>query len=166
MKSIDEMLKVYDIVVSLVSHPFSEERHRIDLTNYFPKNQHLMLLVEFDGEIVGGTLGYKSSLFAIAIKPGHQGKGLGRRLLQTFEFSAMKNGVRMISVGADDEDKGFFQRMGYRGKRVSMSKEFPLPGRVLDLKLRKLEAAIGELDVECNMPQNEKGQVLPLPVSI
>ena len=104
-----------------------------------------MLVVEKDGRIIGGALGFRSTLRIIGLEPSARGKGLGRRLLQTFELAAMRRGVRTISLGAD-EAKGFYLRMGYHGKS-SLHKELPAPSRVQDLRLKRLELLFGNLEV-------------------
>ena len=70
----------------------------------------------------------------------------------------MRRGVRMISLGADEREKGFYLRMGYRG-RSSMHKELPLPGRVLAFRLQKLEAVMGDLEAGQVVQTDETGKV-------
>ena len=70
----------------------------------------------------------------------------------------MRRGVQMISLGAVEHAKGFYQRMGYRGKS-SMHKDLPLPGRVLELRLQKLEALIGDLEAGQLVQTDETGNI-------
>ncbi len=50
-------------------------------------------------------------------------KGLARHLLQTFEVGAMRHGATMISLGARETAKGFYDRMGYSGKSLDWHNE-------------------------------------------
>ena len=146
VESIDELLRVWDVIAAQIARHISDaDRHIYDLRRFYPTNRHLMLLIEYEDRIIGGALGHGNTLRALGIEAEHRGRGLGRRLVQVFEFSAMKSGLRMVCLGAHAEAKGFYVRMGYHGKK-SMMKEFPLPGRVLELKLRRLETAIGDLE--------------------
>ena len=73
----------------------------------------------------------------------------------------MQQGVCTISLGAPAQAKGFYARMAYRG-RSSMHEELPLPGRVRDHRLRKLEATIGDLVVGQVVWTDEAGKIPPL----
>lgn len=120
-----------------------------------------MLVAERDGRIVGGALGSSNVLRIIALEPGARRKGLGRRLIQTYEVGAMRRGVQTISLGAIEGAKGFYLRMGYHGKS-SMHKELPLPGRVLEFRLHKLEALVGDLEAGQVVRTDASGKVPPL----
>jgi hypothetical protein len=48
--------------------------------------------------------------------------------------------------------------MGYHGKS-SMHKELPLPGRVLELRLKKLETKLGDLEVGQVVWTDEMGKI-------
>ena len=74
-------------------------------------------------------------------------RGIGRRLVETIELEAMTLGARTISLGAADESRGFWERLGYRGKHAMRQKDLPGPGRVLDARLAKMREAAGDLDV-------------------
>ena len=63
--------------------------------------------------------------------------------------------------GAVDDAKGFYARVGYRGKS-SMHKELPLPGRVREFRLRKLEAELGDLEVGQVVSVDATGKIPPL----
>lgn len=157
--SIGELREALDVLGSQFSPPIQlEDRRFQQLVQAFPKDRSLMLIVLKDGRIVGGALGFKTTLRIIALKPEARGTGLGRRLLQTFEVAAMRHGLGGIGLGTDNEVKGFYIRMGYRGKS-SMHKEFPLPGRVRELRLRKLEASVGDLEVGQPIQLDASGRI-------
>ena len=157
--SIEELKETFDVLGTQFTPPIAEkDRVFTDLVDHYSQDRQLMLVVEKDGQIVGGALGFGDTLRVIALKPEVRGKGLGRRLIQTFEVSAMRHGVPMISLGAAEYAKAFYERMGYRGKS-SMHKELPLPGRVLEYRLQKLEALVGDLEVGQSVETDETGNI-------
>lgn len=157
--SVDELEKAFDILGAQFTPPLTHaDRNFADLLQNYPRDRQLMLVVEKDARIIGGALGFGNILRIIALEPETRGKGLGQRLIQTFEVCAMRHGVRMISLGAVEHAKSFYERMGYREKS-SMHKELPLPGRVLELPLKKLETIIGNLDVGQVIEIDEFGKV-------
>jgi hypothetical protein len=85
---------------------------------------------------------------------------LGHRLLQTFEVECMALGLRSIALGTHDGGRSFYERLGYHG-RASMHKDLPLPGRVLDLRLRKLTAELGDLDAGAIVTTDRDGSKVP-----
>jgi predicted N-acetyltransferase YhbS len=157
--SIGELKEALDVLGAQFEPPIdSRDRVLADLLRHYPQDRRLMVVAEKDGRIIGGAMGFGSTLRIIALVPEDREKGLGRRLVQTFEVGAMRRGVRTISLGAVEGAKGFYVHMGYRGKS-SMHKELPLPGRVLEFRLRKLEAVIGDLDVGQVVQTNKEGKV-------
>ena len=109
----------------------------------------MMLVVEYEGRIVGGAFAFRSghdpgpnsdvTLRIIALVPDQRGAGLGRRLVERIENEATNLGARGIGLGAD-EAIGFYHRLGYRGesgmyKELSLSSAHRRPQdrrRVLD----------------------------------
>jgi predicted N-acetyltransferase YhbS len=157
--SVEELAEAFNLLGAQFTPPItSEDREYVDLLEHYPQDRRLMLVAEKEGRIVGGVLGFGSTLRIIAVEPAERGRGLGRRLIQTYEVCAMRQGVRTISLGAAEGAKGFYQRMGYRGKS-SMHKELPLPGRVLEFRLQKLEALIGDLEAGHVVHTDESGKV-------
>jgi hypothetical protein len=73
----------------------------------------------------------------------------------------MHHRVATISLGARETAKEFYESIGYCGKS-SMHKGLPLPGKSLDWRLRKLDAAIGDLEGGEDLQLDESGKILPL----
>ena len=149
--SIEELGQVCDVIGAQISPPMKREHRRFqELWPPFEADRSLMWLAEDredHGEIVGGALGFRPgggavTLRAIGLAPHTRRQGLGRRLMAAVELEAMKLGARGISLGANDESKGFYQRLGYAGRGSMMHKGLPLPGRLLEARLRKLAAAV------------------------
>jgi predicted N-acetyltransferase YhbS len=160
--SLDELKEAYDLLGSQFARQTTHaDRLFDDLRRCYPQDRRLMLIAERNGRIVGGVLGFENVLRIIALVPEERGKGLGRRLIQIYEVGAMRRGVQVISLGAVEDAKGFYERMGYHGKS-RMQKELPLPGRVLEFRLRKLEALVGDLEVGQVVQTGEDGKVPPL----
>ena len=160
--SVDELTKVFQRLSDLMTPGITDADRLLDkLILHFPEDRRLNLVMEKDGQIVGGVLGSGSTLGPIAVVPEHRGKGLGRRLVQTFELGAMQKGIQMISLGARKSAKGFYLSLGYGG-RSSMHKGLPLPGRVLEWRLRKLEALVGNLETGQAVQTDASGKVPPL----
>jgi len=159
VSSLDELAEAYDILGAQFDPPTTHlDRLFSDLRRCYPDDRRLMLVAEKDGRIVGGVMGFESTLRIIALEPEARGKGLGRRLIETYEVCAMGRGVQMISLGAIEGAKGFYHRVGYRGKS-SMHKELPLPGRVREWRLKKLEARLGDLEAGQVVQVDETGRV-------
>lgn len=157
--SIEELEQAYDLLGAQFTPPTTHaDRLFEDLRRCYPQDRCLMLVVEKEGRIVGGAMGFENVLRIIALEPGARGKGLGRRLVQTYEVGAMQRGVEVISLGAIEDAKGFYQRVGYHGKS-RMQKELPLPGRVLEWRLKKLEALVGDLESGQVVRTDELGKV-------
>jgi GNAT superfamily N-acetyltransferase len=93
--------------------------------------------------IVGGALAFGKggiTLRAIGLEPHVRRQGLGRRLMTRVELEAMRRGAGSINLGAEDESKGFYARLGYAGRGTMMRKGLPLPGAFLQARLRRLAA--------------------------
>jgi GNAT superfamily N-acetyltransferase len=160
--SIEELEAALDFLGAQFKPPITHADRRFDgLRRSFPQDRRLMLVAEQEGRIAGGALGCGSTLSILAVALEARGAGLGRRLIQTFEAAALRSGVSMISLGAIEEARGFYTRMGYRGKRA-MFKELPLPGAAREHRLRKLEAALGDLEAGQVVECDEAGRIPPL----
>ena len=80
-------------------------------------------VVEEDGEIVGcGAIGPywgkedESSLFSIFVRPGRQGKGIGRRIMETLEKDEFALRAKRIEIPASITGLPFYRKMGYSFK--------------------------------------------------
>ena len=157
--SAEELAEALDRLGAQFTPPFTHEAPELSkLFDAYPADCRLMLVAEKEGRIVGGVLGSGNVVRIVALEPNVRRKGLGRRLLQTYEVGAMRRGVQTISLGAIEGAKGFYLRMGYHGKS-SMHKELPLPGRVLEFRLKKLEARLGDLAVGQVVQTEKTGKV-------
>jgi GNAT superfamily N-acetyltransferase len=149
--SLEELATAFDVIGAQFAPAITHEDRRFqDLARRFPEDRPLMLLVEEieaqdgAGRIVGGALAFGEgglTLRAIALEPHVRRQGLGRRLMERLELEAIRRGATSINLGASDDSKGFYARLGYAGRGTMMHKGLPLPGRFLEARLRKLAAA-------------------------
>jgi predicted N-acetyltransferase YhbS len=157
--SLDELKFVYDILGAQFTPTLTHNGWTFeDLANHYPEDRQLMLVIEKEGNVIGGALGFDHILRIIAVTQAYRGVGLGRRLIQTFEVAAMRKGLRMVSLGSHPDAIDFYTKMGYRGNR-GRSKELPLPGKFLEYRLRKWEETSGDLEVGQRIYLNEEGKI-------
>lgn len=82
-----------------------------------------MYVIEDEGKIVGcGAIGPywgkedESSLFTIFVLPEYQGKGVGRKIMETLEADEYFLRARRIEIPASVTGVPFYLRMGYHYK--------------------------------------------------
>jgi len=93
-----------------------------------------MLLAEQNGAIVGGALAHRTGeaveADAIALKLEARRLGIGRQLMEAIEAQAVRLGAQAIYLGgANSENRGFYWRLGFAGRRSLMPKGLPLARR-------------------------------------
>ncbi|MDQ3842064.1 MAG: GNAT family N-acetyltransferase [Actinomycetota bacterium] len=111
----------------------ADDRRLDEPRRRFDSDHELMLaLVDCNG-IRGGVIAFgddEVTVRALGIDAELRGYGRGRRLLELIEARALVRGARRIILGAADEAGGFYERLGYRGKRTMREKQLPPPGAV------------------------------------
>lgn len=110
----------------------------------FDRDRDLMLALVDGTRIRGGIIAFGDDIVtvrAIGIDEELRGQGHGRRLLELVEGRALVRGARAMVVGAADEARGFYDRMGYRGKRTMREKQLPPPGAVRSRLAERAAAA-------------------------
>lgn len=146
--SMEDLRRSFDIAGKQFDPPITHtDRRFADLENNFPSDQSLMIVVSTNNSVVGGVLGFGSTMRLIALDASVRGRGVGRRLVEVFEIEAMKRGAQMVNLGSIEQAKGFYHKLGYRGK-TSMHKELPLPRRLLDVKLKRWAEKLGDLSID------------------
>jgi aminoglycoside 3-N-acetyltransferase I len=85
------------------------------LKELLKKNEFIAFTIIHENEIIGGLTAYEllmyyseaSEVFIydIAVKPGFQRKGLGKKLLSALKEYCNQNGKKEIFVAANEEDK-------------------------------------------------------------
>jgi GNAT superfamily N-acetyltransferase len=121
-----------------------EPRARID------RDHELMLVLEDGTRIRGGVIASGDEVVgvrALGIDDELRGQGHGRRLMELVEARSLVRGARRIVLGADDEARGFYERLGYRGKRTMRAKDLPLPGAVRSRLVARAAAVLEHLTI-------------------
>lgn len=149
--SIDDVRSSFAAIGAAFSPAIPPDDWRLDrLIEGLAEGEPLMIVAEQDGDIVGGVLGRvhdgSAGVHIVGFAESVRGTGLARRVMQTIEVEAMALGARQITLGSVRAARGFYEALGYAGKRTGKLKSLPLPGRVRDLRVAKLQAKIGDLD--------------------
>jgi GNAT superfamily N-acetyltransferase len=97
----------------------------------FREDRNLMLVAKQGNRIVGGALAFRKGdsvkVNVIAIEPEARGIGVGRQLMETIEREAIRLRARTIHLGgANTENRGFYWRLGFQGRRSLMQKGLPI----------------------------------------
>jgi N-acetylglutamate synthase-like GNAT family acetyltransferase len=99
-----------------VEYTDSEETFA-DVVTRFEAFPELFVVADEGGEIVGEASGVakggRVTLTAIAVQHRLQRRGIGKRLLETFERGAARY-AGIVDVGAGAESEAFYLRCGYR----------------------------------------------------
>jgi GNAT superfamily N-acetyltransferase len=115
----------------------------------FFTDRELMVAIA-DGEAVrGGVIAFGDehvTIRGIGVDAAIRGFGVGRRLLEVVEAQALLRGAHAISLGAADDTRGFYERMGYRGRRTMREKQLPPPGAVRDRLVVRARSKLRGLD--------------------
>ncbi len=78
--------------------------------------QGYMVVLEYNGTIVGtGTL-ISGKITRVYVKPASQGCGLGRRIMNLLEQHAIDEGLESVFVYSHVAAKKFYESLGYRIK--------------------------------------------------
>ena len=156
VRSRDELVATFGAIARQFSPPLEVENRLAQLMETFDRDRPLMLCIETGGTLRGGVVAVgvdTVGVRGIGVDEELRGMGAGRRLLEAVEAVAMARGARLIALGSVKAARGFYERLGYRGKRTGKQKELPLPGRVRDLRAAQLLEAIGDLDVGVTIGQ-------------
>ena len=80
----------------------------------------------------------------VAVKPSHQNKGLGSRLVDSFEQYALTHGYREIRLDSRETACPFYEKLGYRRIGKPFTK-INLPHFTMK---KRLKGELGEEDLE------------------
>ena len=146
VRSPDELIATYLAIGRQFASTFQPDDRRLDEPlARFDRDRELMLCVERGGSLKGGVIAFGDDVVtvrAIGVDEDVRGLGVGRRLLETVEALAMRRGAREVALGAAEGARGFYERLGYAGKRAQRRKELPLPGRMRDLRAERALAGV------------------------
>ena len=129
-------------LIHLFRDVFEEAAAALPTIAYHKKllaDPHFLAFCAFsEGEVVGGITAYEllkydeeaSEIFVydIAVAPQHHRMGLGKQLVSTLTEYGKKQGVKVIFVGANEEDQhalDFYEATGGKGEKMVLFNYHP-----------------------------------------
>ena len=102
-----------------------------ELKARFERDRTLMLVAKLGGAAVGGALAHQAGdaveVDVIALRPEARRLGIGRQLMEAIESEAICLGAQAIFLGgANADNRGFYRRLGFAGRKSLMHKGLPL----------------------------------------
>jgi GNAT superfamily N-acetyltransferase len=93
-----------------------------------------MLVAKLGGAAVGGALAHQAGdaveVDVIALRPEARRLGIGRQLMEAIESEAIRLSATAIFLGgANADNRGFYWRLGFAGRKSLMHKGLPLASR-------------------------------------
>jgi ribosomal protein S18 acetylase RimI-like enzyme len=96
------------------------EHLREELAGVLARDPDLLLVLEHAGALVAAVMGTfdgrRGWVNRLAVRPDHQGRGLGRRLLNEVEDRLRAKGCRKVNLLVEPDNAavaGFYERLGY-----------------------------------------------------
>jgi GNAT superfamily N-acetyltransferase len=133
-RDLDDLVAIYEAIGRQFGEIWSEHDRRLEEPrSRFGTDRELMLAVEVGDVVRGGVIAFGDdavTVRAIGLDQDLRGRGVGRLLLELIEARALVRGARVVTLGAADDARGFYERLGYRGKHAMREKQLPLPGAV------------------------------------
>ena len=92
---------------------FDSEKHSEDELFEIMGKSELFYVHEIDGEIVGALRGYKNKLSSLFVSENYHGKGIGQKLVKTFEDEVIKRGSEFVELNSSLFSVNFYLKQGY-----------------------------------------------------
>lgn len=155
-----ELVVAFDAIGRQFDPPQRAPDRRLDQPlARFPADRPLQLVVVGeDGALAGGVIAFRHlddlgsvTVRSIGVDASLRGQGIGRTLLEIVELEAMVLECRAIHLGAVDDARGFYEALGYRGKRTMRAKDLPAPGRLTEHRIAKARAALDDPDLDVGL---------------
>ncbi|MGD9848087.1 MAG: N-acetyltransferase family protein [Desulfuromonas sp.] len=159
--TIDDLAAVFHLGEQLFTSDFSPSMYRTwdeyEITTLFNSDNELCLVAELGGEVVGFALGTTVEkqhsawkygyLVWIGIRPGLQKCGAGHKLFAEIRQRMVEQGVRMIVIDTDADNKGgirFFKKQGFGNIRehVYMTLNLSVQGKKRKKKHKKKDKSV------------------------
>jgi ribosomal protein S18 acetylase RimI-like enzyme len=107
-----------------------------DIDRKLARDPENLLVVEHDGALVGSVMvgyeGHRGWVNYLAVDPDHQGRGLGRRLMERAEEILGQLGCAKVNLQVRSSNEaaiGFYRRIGYSvDDSVSMGRRLEVDG--------------------------------------
>jgi len=150
VRSIEELGVLFDVVAAQFEPPLPRDRRFDEVVDRWESAQRMSFCIVEGDAIVGGVLAMAFdqvvTIRAIAVPESDRGLGVGRRLVELVELEAMDGPCLMLALGSVDDARGFYDKLGFRGRHSGRSKDLPPLGRLRDRRVASLRAALGDLD--------------------
>ena len=113
------------ILSEQLGYPVESDLIRQRLEQLLPRTDHLILVAESSGEVVGWThaaeqqileTGRHCEILGLVVATGQRGQGTGRLLLEGIQQWAARHGFKQICVRSNvirPESHPFYERMGF-----------------------------------------------------
>ncbi len=111
-----------------LTRPWNNPATDIDFARKAPNTEILVYRADETvlATVMVGHDGHRGVVYYLAVDPGHQGKGLGRRMMAAAEDWLKRSGVWKLNlmIRADNNPvQEFYERIGYRSEdRIVMSR--------------------------------------------
>lgn len=155
-REVSELEDLYLAIGRQFGDSWDVSDRRLDEPRLRFENDRQLMLALWDGTSVrGGVIAFGEDVVtvrAIGIDVELRGHGHGRRLLELIEARALVRGSRRIALGAAEQARGFYERMGYRGKHAMRSKELPPMGAVRSRLVARAAAQLEQLSSGLPVP--------------
>lgn len=115
----DDLDRVMEVMVAAFAEEFGERWTRSQCAGIQPMSGVRMTIADDAGQVVGFSLMRtvldESELLLIAVSPGHQGRGIGRLLLDDFQMQAQSAGAVRLHLEVRDGNPavGLYSRAGF-----------------------------------------------------
>jgi len=155
-RDISELEELYLAIGRQFGQEWDASDRRIDEPRRRFDSDHELMLVLVDGTTIrGGVIAFGDDLVtvrALGVDYELWGHGRGRRLMELIEARALVRGAGTIVLGAAGEARGFYEALGYRGKRAVREKHLPPPGAVRARLVERAAAALEPLSSGFQIP--------------
>lgn len=102
-----------EAVIQRVEQSFSPDAVRALMT------QRVIFVATQEARIVGTASLDGRVVRTVFVEPGHQGRGIGRRLMAEVEREALRKGVALLAVPSSVTAEPFYAKLGFRAVRDS-----------------------------------------------
>ena len=123
-KAVSDLVRECLVEVNSKFYPDSVIKKMVTVhtPEYFIKtaNERLVLVAEQFDEIIGTATTSDNFFGSVFVKPKFEGKGIGKKLIQTLEQLAKNSGQNEVKLHASVNAVGFYEKLGYqRGNLIS-----------------------------------------------
>jgi ribosomal protein S18 acetylase RimI-like enzyme len=127
-----------------LDRPFFDDRNLPGNVLVAHEDEHVVGYVMLRPDPMPASSGHVQEINGIAVDPAHQGRGVGRMLLEAARQEATSRGARRITLrvlGTNTRAQALYHACGYQTEGI-LKGQFHLQGRYVDDVLMALEIPI------------------------